>query len=73
MIDYELNLILCLVVKDYLRGAVFVLSPQLSKYIHFITSVQFKFSKFLYFHIFPPSRTTSVDNLHDLVLYVLII
>ena len=69
----ELNLILRLVVKDYLRGAVFVLSRQLSKYLHFITSVQFKFFKFLYFHIFPPSRTTSVDNLHDLVLYVLII
>ena len=69
----ELNLILFLVVKDYLRGAVFVLSRQLSKYLHFITSVQFKFFKFLYFHIFPPSLTTSVDNLHDLVLYVLII
>ena len=64
----ELNLILFLVVKDYLRGAVFV-----CKYLHFITSVQFKFFKFLYFHIFPPSRTTSVDKLHDLVLYVLVI
>ena len=52
----ELNLILFLVVKDYLRGAVFVLSRQLSKYIHCITSVQFKFFKFLYFHIFPPSH-----------------
>ena len=55
----ELNLILFLVVKDYLRGAVFVLSRQLSKYLHFITSVQFKFSKFLYFHSFPPLHNKS--------------